>query len=154
METFAFLKLFFLSISFLISFSFWASFIFLFLIESVVGFPFPWVCSYSRRFETQLHVFTDTQPMKKIWYVEEQKHTPGINKPCWYFCCWISSQYRVRARSGAVPWCGGSYQEALCSWQVWFNRLSTGLPASVCVVGCAFIMTVSVCQTRKTKAEN
>ena len=29
----------------------------------------------------------------------------------------------------------------------------TGLPSSVCVVGCAFIMAVSVYQISKTKAE-
>ena len=30
---------------------------------------------------------------------------------------------------------------------------TTGLPSSVCVVGCAFIMAVSVYQISKTKAE-
>jgi len=33
------------------------------------------------------------------------------------------------------------------------NRQSTGLLSSVCVVGCTFIMAVSVYQISKTKAE-
>ena len=39
---------------------------------------------------------------------------------------------------------------------MWFQfnlRVNTGLPSSVCVVGCAFIMAVSVNQITKTKAE-
>ena len=31
--------------------------------------------------------------------------------------------------------------------------MTTGLPVSVCVVDCAFIMAVSVCQISKTEAE-
>jgi len=43
-----------------------------------------------------------------------------------------------------------SYPERL---QEYFIAYDTGLPSSVCVVGCAFIMSVSVYQISKTEAE-